>query len=59
MELRCPYDGVSVECVSDGLKDGKAVMAAGIDDGADRGEEVGSPSGAEAVGDLAEDDAGT
>jgi len=44
VELRCPYDGVSVECVSDGLKYGKAVLAAGIDDGADSGEEVGSLS---------------
>ena len=59
VELRCPEDGVSVECGSDGLKDGEAVLAAGIDDGADSGEEVGSPFGAEAVGDLAEDDTGT
>ncbi len=59
MDLRCPYDGFSVECVSDGLKDGMAVLATGIDDGADSCEEVGSPFGAEAVGDLAEDDTGT
>ena len=59
MELRWHEDGVSVECGADGLEDGKAVLAASIDDGADSGEEVGSPFGAEAVGDLAEDDTGT
>ncbi len=59
VKLRWHEDGVSVECGADGLEDGKAVLAASIDDGADSGEEVGSPFGAEAVGDLAEDDTGT
>ena len=59
MGLRCPEDGGSVECGSDGLEDGEAVLTAGIDDGTDSSEEVGPPLGTEAVGDLAEDDTGT
>ncbi len=33
VELRWHEDGVFVECGADGLEDGKAVLAASIDDG--------------------------
>ena len=59
MELRWHEYGVSIKRGADGLEDGEAVWAAGIDDGTDSGEEVAAPLGTEAVGYLAEDDAGT
>ncbi len=58
-ELRWHEDGVSVECGADGLEDGEAAVAAGIDDGPDGGEELAAPLGTETVGHLAEDDTGT
>lgn len=47
-----------VEGAVDGVERGERVTAAGVDDGADAGEELDAPIGTEAVGDLAEDDAG-
>ncbi len=52
-------DGVSIECGADGLEDGEAVLAAGVDDGTDGGEEPAAALGTEAVGHLAEVDTGT
>ena len=57
--LRWHEDGVSVESCADGLEDGEAVLAAGVDDGSDGGKELAAPLGTEAVGHLAEDDTGT
>jgi hypothetical protein len=51
-------DGLSLECGLDCLQGGVSVQAAGRDDGEGRGVEAGAPLGAEAAGDLAEDDAG-
>src|ERR1700756_1889579 len=48
----------SAEGVFDGLMGCDAVEAGGADDGSGEGVNVGAPEGPEAVGDLAEDDAG-
>src|SRR3712207_9118794 len=40
------------------MKDADAASSGGFEDRSDVGVEVGAPSGSEAVGDLAEDDAG-
>ena len=59
VELRWHEYGVSVKSGADGLEDGEAAVAAGVDDGTDGGEELAVPLGTEAVGDLSEHDAGT
>ncbi len=40
VDLLCHEYGVSIKRGADGLEDGEAVLAAGIDDGTDSGEEV-------------------
>lgn len=49
MELHWHEDGVSVECGADGLENGEAVLAAGIDDGPDSGDELAAPLGRNSV----------
>ena len=51
-------DGLAGEGACDGLMGGEAVEAAGADDVADQGMDVGPPGRAEAVRHLAEDHAG-
>ena len=50
---------MTAEDALDGLEGIEGVATAGVDDGAHAGEHIGAPRGAEAVGDLAMDDAGT
>src|SRR5882672_292779 len=50
--------GPLVEGQADGLKDGDAASSGGLEDGPDVGVELGAPLRAEAIGDLAVDDAG-
>jgi hypothetical protein len=45
---------ISVNSNVDGLENGEVVLATGIDDGTDSGEEEAAPLGKEAVGDFAE-----
>lgn len=59
MNLCGDDNGASVQGVADGLKRDEVLVSSGVDDGADAGERIGAPDRAEAVGDLAEDDAGT
>ncbi len=59
MDLRWHEYGVSIKRGAEGLEDGEAVLATGIDDGPDVGEDLAAPVGTEAVGDLAQDDTGT
>ena len=57
-ESRGDRQGVPVEGEADGLEDGKASPSGGLQHGPDIGIERGPPRRAEAVGDLAEDNAG-
>ena len=50
VELRWHEYGVSIKRGADGLEDGEAVLATGIDDGPDGGEELAAPLGTEPVG---------
>src|SRR5215207_1881904 len=50
--------GLSIEGEAEGMEDADATSSGGFEDRADVGVEVGAPRGSEAVGDLAEDDAG-
>src|SRR6478672_758223 len=51
--------GLSIEGEAEGMEDADAAPSGGFEDRADVGVEVSAPSGSEAVGDLAEDDAGS
>src|SRR3954468_1031832 len=50
--------GLSIESEAEGMEDADAASSGGLEDRADIGIKVGAPEGSEAVGDLAEDDAG-
>src|SRR5215213_1342551 len=58
LSLRSARQGLSIEGETEGMEDSDATSSGGFEDRADIGVEVGAPSGSEAVGDLAEDDAG-
>src|SRR3954462_8282042 len=58
LSLRSARQGLSIEGETEGMEDTDATSSGGFEDRADIGVEVGAPSGSEAGGDLAEDDAG-
>jgi hypothetical protein len=58
LSLRGVGQELSIEGEAEGMKDADAASSGGFEDRADVGVEVGAPFGSEAVGDLAEDDAG-
>src|SRR3954462_13183271 len=58
LSLRSARQGLSIEGEAEGMEDADAASSGGFEDRADVGVEVSAPSGSEAVGDLAEDDAG-
>src|SRR5215213_8618337 len=58
LSLRSARQGLSIEGEAEGMEDTGATSSGGFENRADIGVEVGAPSGSEAVGDLAEDEAG-
>src|SRR3954447_14222888 len=55
---RSSRQGLSIEGEAESMEDADATSSSGFEDRADVGVEVGTPERSEAVGDLAEDDAG-
>src|SRR3954466_14466608 len=55
---RLLFVGIRREGEAEGMEDADATSSGGFEDRADVGVEVGAPSGSEAVGDFAKDDAG-